>query len=188
MNNAAQIVALIQQQTRSLEDLSAEYHIPISVLRSVSHRLNKPNTAPTTTTPTPAPIKVAEPILAIDPGMTIGIAMLSEDGKYHTCTITNPVELYDLIGTHWSHVVVEQFIAQGRLSSHCIYTIEQIGAIKAICTLRGVPISTQVPQTRRAFLEKSYDYLRMTVHSNIATHEIDALAHLMAYTYGSHKR
>jgi hypothetical protein len=124
-------------------------------------------------------------ILAIDPGVTTGIAFKLDGISKQTCTLTSPQEVWDMVKMYnWKHVVIERFAAQ-TISKYGLHTVEIIGGVKALCYASGMQLTVQTPYQRKPFIEKAKKLLRSQPHED---HEVDALAHLLAWEYNSATR
>ncbi len=124
-------------------------------------------------------------ILSIDPGNHAGIAYKGTDGSYTTTVVLTQEEVYDLIRLKPDHVVVEKFNAV-QISKYGIYTTELVGGIKALCYLLHIPLHVHPPQGRKAFMKEAKDIVNSNGGMHLVAnkdHEIDALAHLLAYEY-----
>lgn len=118
------------------------------------------------------PIKVA-----IDPGGTTGFAV-KVVSEYHTCSLTTPQELWDMLSGYKPDIVAfETFYTGGMVDINMIRTIELVGSIKGICHILKVPAHPQQPQARRAFQLDARQILRGQRGKTV--HEEDALAHLL---------
>lgn len=122
--------------------------------------------------------------LAIDPGGTTGIAMRLND-TYETIVCDEAIQLWSIVtGTPWDAVVYEDFKAQ-QISKYGIYTVQLIGAIRALCWVNGVSCYTHEPQQRKPYLPKARAWLSVQ-HRAWQGHEMDALAHLMMFEEKGH--
>jgi hypothetical protein len=117
-------------------------------------------------------------ILALDPGGHTGVALRLPDAKILTNTVTAPSDLFDFFIEKPDIVVFEIFATGGRVDRHMIYTIELVGAIKALCYILGIKAYAHVPQARNPWIEAAATLLKGTAHTR---HEIDACAHLLAF-------
>lgn len=116
-------------------------------------------------------------LMAIDPGGSIGVAM-NIDGKYATCTLVVPRELWDMIkDTHPDMVAFEAFIGSGMRDRNINNALEMVGSIQGACHVLGIDYYPQQPQSRKAFLLEAYEILKGTKGTTV--HERDALAHLL---------
>lgn len=115
-------------------------------------------------------------ILAIDPGVTSGIAWHDAKG-YHTTITKDEGEIWALLtGIPWKCVVFETFATSGRISAPGLHTVRLIGGIQALCRHLGIPTCSQTPQHRYPFQLPA----RKMLHGAII-HEQDAMAHLLRY-------
>jgi len=115
-------------------------------------------------------------ILAIDPGVTAGIAIYVDE-KINTCVIKDPTELYDLIKLNpWDIVVYEDY-AGTTISGAGLYTVRLIGSIIGICHILNKACIAQRPQSRLPYIRQAFNILGKS-HQE---HEADALAHLLKY-------
>src|SRR5262245_57026224 len=91
-------------------------------------------------------------IMAIDPGGSTGVAF-KIDNNYHTCTITDPKELWDLLKNFKpDKVAFESFATGGQVDRNMIGTMELVGSIHGICYVLGIEFYGQQPQARRSFI------------------------------------
>ena len=115
------------------------------------------------------------PVLAIDPGESIGIAFF--DNGYQSCVIKEPAELWTLItGVPWDVVVYENFSTSGRISAPGLHTVRIVGGIQALCSHFHIAMIQHAPQARYPYLRKA----KVMLAGHII-HEIDAMAHLLRW-------
>jgi len=117
-------------------------------------------------------------LIAIDPGVTTGIAVKIGD-KYQTLRTVDTNAIWSLLAnSKWDAVIYEDFLTMNRASSAGMHTIHVIGGIKAICELYKLTVYRQAPVKR-------IKYMTRAKNLGIAhgTHELDALAHLLAWEY-----
>jgi hypothetical protein len=117
-------------------------------------------------------------VLAIDPGGSTGVALRLPDGSYTTTTTSTPSELFDIILEKPDVVICELFATGGRVDKYMIYTIDLVGGIKALCYALGVRCVMHTPQRRYPWLLAANSLLPK---SYALRHEVDALAHLLAF-------
>jgi hypothetical protein len=122
---------------------------------------------------------MSDVILAIDPGLSTGVALRS-NGTLTTTTLHSNEAVWALFNkSHVNVVVIERFATAGRLSSPGLATIELVGSIKGICYIQGILLHVHVPQFRYAWMDRAKALLQgVEAHT---VHEVDALAHLLAY-------
>lgn len=122
--------------------------------------------------------------MACDPGGTTGIALKVPAGIF---TIAEPekqnvwlrvsefAQSCDLNGV----VLVEQFASVWN-DQHRIKTIELVGAIEAICWQWKIRCVRRTPQHRYPKMNEAKEWLKKRGGSSMK-HEIDALAHILAW-------
>lgn len=119
-------------------------------------------------------------IISIDPGGTTGLAIRYPDGQWMTVALTRPSELWEFFEAGPDHVVFEIFTPQGRADQYMTYTIELVGGIKALLYALKLTGTAHTPGARVAYMLQAEEMLRPHEH---VIHEVDALAHLLAYEY-----
>lgn len=120
-------------------------------------------------------------IVAIDPGVSTGVAYGDTD-NYMTFT----VQYLKLRGL-WQFlyhqepwiIVLEQFKG-AILDKYRQQTIEVIGGVKAIASLTGTLVVEPEPAARMAWKTSARRYL-VQDKQRFTDHQIDALAHMMAF-------
>lgn len=147
-------------------------------------------------------------VLAVDPGITTGLAYRDDSGlvwtdeaKASDDVIAQMLEFQPAI------VVVERFATSGRMSGYGLETIELVGrltgaaqAVTAIAeqTIRNkgpvygfmCSMVVQYPQYRKSMQDKAKNHSAPSLHgrrSHAGRHEADALAHLLAYQWHTEK-
>lgn len=135
-------------------------------------------------------------ILALDPGITTGVAIhVSRDthlsgypfemAEYLALVVTEPTKLWGLIQAHQPQtIVVENFAAGGLISKDGQATIRLVGAMELAAYITGADLVLQFPAERRAFIDKAR---AMLVQRGLGRapiiHEVDAMAHLLLYEH-----
>lgn len=117
--------------------------------------------------------------IAIDPGGTTGIAVRHDNNEIATCATQETTALYSFLIMHYEVVICEDFIAQ-RIDNYMRHTIRLVGAVTALAWSTQSPIAIQTPQTRKGFVRKAKAVLDAK-HEKYVIHEVDALAHLLAW-------
>lgn len=120
-------------------------------------------------------------VLAIDPGMTTGLALVSFQGVLLHVTTDNfktfeGVAHYILDNTI-DVVVIEDFIGAGPRTKEAIFVLKLIGKIEGVCYTQGIPVVMQNPQVRKPYMLM----VRNNLKKAISKHEEDAYAHALAY-------
>lgn len=139
-------------------------------------------------------------ILALDPGITTGVAIHVCDSppeditkpwtrrgpdEYLALVVTEPTKLWDLVQAHKPDtIVVENFAAGGLISKDGQATIRLVGAMELAAYITSADLVLQFPSERRAFIDKARAMLvqRGTGKAPIV-HEVDAMAHLLLYEH-----
>ena len=120
-------------------------------------------------------------LFAIDPGPHTGIA-IKISGNYHTATLTEPTELWDMLNHYRPDTVTyEDFIGSGMRDVNINGTLQLVGAIAGICHVLNIKCIKNPPQARRAFIQDARDIL--VGQTGRTQHEVDALAHLLLLEY-----
>ena len=116
-------------------------------------------------------------IVGIDPGGTIGYAVVDPSGSihaYHTSEITKVGDTIWHLQTYSEgvSVVIEDFLGSGPRSAAGHLTSQQIGYIYFTCVRKGIPVKKVPSQRRKSKLAEAATY---TQH----VHEKDAVAHAL---------
>lgn len=120
------------------------------------------------------------PLIAVDPGITTGMAFWV-NGQVRTCVAYNEKEVVELLEGAKA-VVVERFATAGRLSGYGLQTIELVGTIRGWCWAKGVEFFIATPQQRYPRMSEAEASVGWIITpSKVAKHEVDALAHLLAF-------
>lgn len=123
-------------------------------------------------------------ILAIDPGVTTGVAHYNSRTKRiiaHFQT-KNPMEVIEYMERlHKSGtvdiVVIEDFIGYGRRDAAVIKTIKNLGFFEGFAHALKLEVQIQQPQMRKAFLSRATEMVGAEMHYT------DATAHALAFCY-----
>jgi len=122
-------------------------------------------------------------LLALDPGVTTGVAIRSRDNNIITRIVHRPRDLWGIIQTvHPDVVIFEDFTTPGLISKDGLYTVRLIGGIEAVTNLCKVPIHVQYPAERYPFIASAKQILKASGKKYLV-HEIDALSHLLLYEH-----
>lgn len=121
-------------------------------------------------------------ILSFDPGYTTGVAVRDESGRYSTCVVTTREEALELIVPGLDLVIVERFQTSGILSAPGLHTIELGSEIVGYAKALNIPWVRQQPTQRYGGMPLARGAVGpCIVNSAVAKHEVDALAHIIAY-------
>lgn len=136
-------------------------------------------------TPKPHCEQYMTKIVAIDPGVSTGVAIKGND-EYLTITLTleeiKQGALLEIVQGA-DQVIIEFFAAFAshgmRVAAPGIRAIEVVGKVMAYCEMQNIPLARQSPQNRKAFMLQA----RKLAKRYSTPHEIDALAHLLTWEY-----
>ena len=122
-------------------------------------------------------------ILAVDPGPHAGLVVVSPDTKllyhYDNIATTEWVQFYSLMRVYRpSVVVVELFIAFGKVERRAVITMECVGVVKVCAQLLTVPVVGQTPNKIQGWEKIAKERLH---HITRNPHVCDAYAHALAF-------
>jgi hypothetical protein len=121
-------------------------------------------------------------ILSFDPGYTTGVAIRELSGRYTTCVVTTRDECLELIIKGLDLVIVERFQTGGTLSAPGLHTIELGSEIVGYAKALKIPWARQQPTQRYGGMPLARGAVGPCIeNSDVAKHEVDALAHIIAY-------
>lgn len=123
-------------------------------------------------------------VIAIDPGITTGVAVRYPDDTIQTFVDKSrrSIVLFLKAATP-DYVVIERFATSGRLSSFGLETIELVGMVEATCWLFDIPLHVATPIMRKPCQAIAKNLLKQ-IGLDFTIHEEDALAHLLAFERG----
>lgn len=122
-------------------------------------------------------------ILAIDPGISTGVAIKTARGEYLMLVVTEPVKLWDIIEAHKpGTIVVENFASGGLISRDGQATIRLVGAMELAAYITGASLVLQSPQERYPQMDNARAMLKQRGKTPIS-HEVDSLSHLLLYEH-----
>jgi hypothetical protein len=132
-------------------------------------------------------------VVAIDPGRTIGVSWVTEDGRFISSQITDdPQTVIQIMegpnAPSIIAVVIEDYIGAGFRDSDSVYTIKLIGFLYGFSRWRGYKTVMQFPQERKSFLAEALQKLEDTDLKGVTPHHIDSLAHALRYLHDHRKR
>lgn len=134
-------------------------------------------------------------IMAIDPGLNIGLAFRFKNGNFGTMTMTKQDDwnrnMYDLVEEIRQRVprvvVIESFVGFQMQNVYGIETMELIGAVRGACLVLDIPCvkqtpsqrMTRVPSAKRMLEERKAEMRAIGQRWTYTNHEESALAHLL---------
>lgn len=125
------------------------------------------------------------PTLAIDPGITTGLAVRS-GSDIVTSAVRQTHEVYELVtSSSVDLVVIEDFNTAGRISAPGLHTVRLVGGVRALCWYLRKPCVVQTPTTRRLRMDEAKKWAK---GKGLTVHEIDAVAHLLTWEFLSTQR
>lgn len=130
-------------------------------------------------------------IVAVDPGVTTGLAIYDPTLNTYTTLAIQPVtdvlavvtlgyNCYTDRPTTPTVCVIEDFNTGGAISAHGLHTVRLIGAVEYACDLFDIPLFLQFPGERERCIQDARDLLAHMKPKHMA-HDVDALAHLLLY-------
>lgn len=125
---------------------------------------------------------------AVDPGPHCGIAYIDKDGSYHTEMFHNdlPSVIDYIVLAEPAEIVIERFVPydsrgpNSRMDRNKLDTVECQGAVQAVSIMLGCKLRWHTAQIRMPFLASARQILKVG-RAKIDSHEVDALAHLLAW-------
>jgi hypothetical protein len=117
--------------------------------------------------------------LAIDPGVTTGIA-LRMPGSLFTTEVEDETDLFRLV-IMATEVVYENYAGQ-IISKYGLHTVRLVGGIIALCWRERIQVTRHVPTDRLPFMRDAKKIL-VGRGEKYSQHELDSLAHLLRYEY-----
>ncbi len=128
-------------------------------------------------------------VIAVDPGLTIGLAYYDSTVEHGWLTWqgNNPQDaakwIYDIPTPRSAHLIVENFISGGHLTSEAKETIKLVGFFEYWGAWLGFPTKLVVPQKRLSAVSQATQLLGSAtenMHRN-GRDAIAALAHAISY-------
>lgn len=120
-------------------------------------------------------------LLALDPGVTTGVAIHSNDNQYITLVVHKFTDILELIKYHKPTVVIfEDFNAGGLIDKYGQATIRLIGSIETMAHMLNIPTCLQFPRERYPFIAPARQIIK-AMNKKYLVHEIDAMSHLLLY-------
>lgn len=122
--------------------------------------------------------------IALDPGISTGVAIRAAHGGYQTAVIKQVTDIWSIIDHHHPEVIIcENFASGGLISTYGQQTLRLIGAIEVICFRQDIKFMLQYPSeihNNPALMQKAKLLLKQ-IKTTPIVHEIDAMAHLLLY-------
>lgn len=136
-------------------------------------------------------------VIAVDPGLNVGIAYKFPNGNFGTATMPNQPDwdtnmqalLLELDERKPDIIVFEGFTGRQAFNKFSIETTEMVGAIRGFCLLKHIAYVKQMPGDRimrvpsaTRMLEERRAALRAAGEKwTFTNHEVSALAHLLTW-------
>lgn len=117
-------------------------------------------------------------VLAIDPGLTTGLAWRLDDGTWSTMNCTEHMAVWRMVRSPmyaWDHVILEDYAGQ-LISKEGLQTLRIIGGVQDACDAANIPLTMEWPTERRW---KLTDAAALLKGQGATPHQKDALAHLL---------
>lgn len=134
-------------------------------------------------------------IMAIDPGLNVGLAYRFSNGHFGTMTMPKQddwnINMHDLVQEIRQRcadeIVIESFVGFQMQNAYGIETMELIGAVRGACLVLGIPCIkqtpsqrvTRVPTAKRLLEERKAEMRAIGTKWTYTDHEVSALAHLL---------
>lgn len=134
-------------------------------------------------------------ILAVDPGLNVGLAYRFQNGNFGTMTMPKQddwnINMHELVNEIRMRVpdeiVIESFVGFQMQNAYGIETMEVIGAVRGACLVLGIPCvkqtpaqrMTRVPSAKRLLEERKAEMRAAGTKWTYTDHEVSALAHLL---------
>lgn len=133
--------------------------------------------------PIPRRVEELQRIAAVDPGITTGLAFRVNE-QILTCVGYSDDEVLKMLPKSLEYVVIERFQTGSRLDMYGLATIELVGQLVGWCKCLKIPYEVTTPQSRYPFMTEARGAVGGLIEpSEVAKHEVDALAHLLAWEY-----
>ena len=120
-------------------------------------------------------------VLAIDPGISTGMAWVSDEGELIASVVTDSKSHILQLLQEFAHsdytVVIEDFVGAGPRTKEAIFVLKLIGFVTAVCLIYEYPLHLQVPQQRLPLLSEA----KQRAPKGAIIHAVDAYAHALAY-------
>jgi hypothetical protein len=119
-------------------------------------------------------------ILAVDPGLTTGVAVYDAEHSQLLATLEtkDPLKVgslilgYELFNTT---VVVENYVGAGPRTAEATHTLQVLGFVRWYAAMLGLPVVVQAPQQRLPYVTRATELAPKTKHAAAA------LAHAIAF-------
>lgn len=117
-------------------------------------------------------------VMAIDPGITTGIAIVDLTGSIvGSCLNTSVIDVMgSIVSTKPDLVIIEDFVGAGPRSKESIFVLKLIGMVLGVCFIEKIPYVVQVPQIRVPYVSVAKE-----MGEGRSRHIIDAYAHALAW-------
>lgn len=124
-------------------------------------------------------------IISIDPGISSGVAIKTND-TYNTFTTKTNTDLYEVLTENsWDYVVIEQYSTQ-LIGKYGLRTVELVGAIEGLCWIKRFKLIKRSPIQRTPFIPRAKALMRQLklgegLLDEVTRHQVAALSHLLGF-------
>lgn len=124
-------------------------------------------------------------ILAIDPGISTGIAT-KINLAYNTFTTKQNSDVYEIVYEYpWDYVVIEQY-STTLIGKYGLRTVELVGAVEGLCYIQKLRLIKRNPIQRTPFVPRAKTLMKelelgVGLLDEVVNHQVSALSHLLGF-------
>lgn len=124
-------------------------------------------------------------VIALDPGLTTGVAYSDWRRNLHLDQWTDPTKILELFSASpllkW-RVVIEKYNSSGRITKEAKHTLELVGYFTGVAEANGFEVIKHSPQERIHKVPLAEEIVKSRGITKKFPHGTDALAHWLYYT------